>query len=146
MTLTIDRSIRTLPEATVDLAASQRNGVLRLTVFGDLDSASAPALSRDLASIGLDGWRSVLVDACSMSFMDSAGLRLFIAADARVEAAGGLMAIARSRPPVRRVFSLLGHERLLGRERIAIALGYSEDGPEPAWSPFVPGLGNARSE
>lgn len=145
MTLTIDPSIRTLPEATVHLAASQRNGVLRLRVFGELDSATAPALSRELALICLDGWRAVLIDACSMPFLDSAGLRLFIAANARVEAAGGLMAIARSDRSVRRVFSLLGHERLLGRERIAIALAYSEDGPEPAWSPFVPGLGNARS-
>lgn len=145
MTLTIPSSFRTLPEASIDLQASQRNGVLRLGVFGDLDSASAPALSQALAVIWLDGWRAVLIDACSMSFMDSAGLRLFIATDARVEAAGGLMAVARSNRSVRRVFSLLGHERLLGRERIAVTLAYSEDGPEPAWSPFEPGLGNARS-
>ena len=36
-------------------------------------------------------------------------------------------------------------EPLLGRERIAIALAYSLDGPEPTWSSFAPGLGNARS-
>jgi len=145
MTLTAPSSFRTQPAASVGLQASQRNGVLRLRVFGDLDSASAPDLAHDLALICLDGWRAVLVDAMSIPFMDSAGLRLLLAADARVDAAGGLLAIARSAPSVRRVFSLLGHERLLGRERIAIALAYSEDGPEPAWSSFAPGLGNARS-
>jgi anti-anti-sigma factor len=148
MTLTVPSlpsSLVTLPEASISLDPSQRNGVLRLRVSGDLDSASAPALARDLAVVWLDGWRAVLVDAGSMSIIDSAGLRLFVAADARVEAAGGLMAIARSCASVRRVFSASGHERLLGRERIAIALAYSDDGPEPAWSPFAPGLNNARS-
>jgi anti-anti-sigma factor len=129
MTLTVPSlpsSLVTLPEASISLDPSQRNGVLRLRVSGDLDSASAPALARDLAVVWLDGWRAVLVDAGSMSIIDSAGLRLFVAADARV-------------------FSASGHERLLGRERIAIALAYSDDGPEPAWSPFAPGLNNARS-
>ena len=86
-------------------------------------------MSNDLAVTCLDGWRAVLVDAASMLDRSTdAGLRLFVDADARVEAAGGLMAIARCTRAVRRMFSLSGHERLLGRERIAIALAYSEDG------------------
>jgi anti-sigma B factor antagonist len=145
MTVTIPAPLIDLTEASIGLDASQRNGVLRLRLFGDLDSASSPVLSRQLALICLDGWRAVLIDATSLTFLDSAGLRVFIATERRIEAAGGLLAIARSREPTRKVFALLGHERLLGRERIAIAIAYSEDGHELTWSPFGPGLGDARS-
>jgi anti-anti-sigma factor len=134
-----------LPEPPVELEAWQRNGVLRICLLGDLDRASAPSVSNGLAVTCLDGWRAVLVDAAAISSIDEAGLRVFVDADTRVEATGGLMAIARCTRVVRRMFSASGCEGLLGRERIAIAIAYSEDGREPEWSPFAPGLASARS-
>jgi anti-anti-sigma factor len=145
MTLHVPSFPSLLPEPPVDLEAWQRNGVLRLCVLGDLDRTSAPSVSNDLAVTCLDGWRAVLVDAASLSSIDDAGLDLFVDADRRVEASGGMIAIARCTRAVRRMFSLSGCERLLGRERIAIAIAYSEDGRESDWSPLAPGLASARS-
>jgi anti-sigma B factor antagonist len=146
MSLTVPSSSHLVPDPAIHLDAWQRNRVLHLSVLGELDSSSTPALSGELATTQLEAWRAVLFDTSSLSFMDSAGLSVFVDADARVEAAGGLMAIARCPDPIRTLFSTLGHERLLGRERIAIAVAYSEDGDERTWVPCSPAAGIAWSE
>jgi anti-anti-sigma factor len=133
--------VRTLPTSTIrrpitplDLAAWQRNRVVRLSVVGELDRSSAGALSREFDALLHSDWRALLVDAMCLSFMDCSGLSVFLEADARAEASGGMLAIARCSDPVRRVFSLTGSDRLLGRERIAIAMAFAEGGEETAWA------------
>ena len=83
-----------------------------LTLFGELDLASSPALEQELqrADAGL-----VIVDLRPLEFIDSTGLSVFVRASRRAHEAGRELAVISGRAggQVQRLFGLTGlHERL----------------------------------
>lgn len=86
------------------------------TVFvqatGDLDLSTAPDLERSLLAVQRDG-RHVVLDLRGLSFMDSSGLRVILAADARARSTGGRFVLVEGPPGVQRVFQLTLLDRRL---------------------------------
>ena len=97
-------------------AASIENvdGMVVVRASGDLDLASAPALERALTESLQDGQVETLtLDLRALSFMDSTGLRVVLATDARMRAQGRELFVIKGPPSVHRVFELaLLEERL----------------------------------
>jgi len=77
------------------------DGVARVVAEGDLDLSTAPELERSIVGIQGDG-RAVLLDLRGVSFMDSSGLRVILAADARARSNGTRLMLVPGPPGVQR--------------------------------------------
>jgi anti-sigma B factor antagonist len=95
------------------------DGRLTVALSGELDIATAPAVVRCL-----DGHRGthrgpVLLDLRGLSFLDSSGLRVLIAADAYARSDGwALRILLRRSSPIRRTLEVSGLERMLPVELV----------------------------
>jgi anti-anti-sigma factor len=78
-----------------------------IRVTGELDLAAAPQLSRALSDAAAFASRIVL-DLRELSFMDSSGLHLIVAATRRQREAGGRLVLVRGPHQIDRIFSLTG--------------------------------------
>jgi anti-anti-sigma factor len=87
--------------------------VVRVRLRGELDLSSASDFERYLS--GLDNGTDVLleIDLRQLLFMDSTGLRLILAADARARDEGGRIRLIRGPETVQRVFRIAGLEERL---------------------------------
>ena len=78
-----------------------------LAMRGDLDLASAPALSRELERVAKTNVRRITVDLSGLIFIDSSGLRALLLAS-RSRANGDRLTIRRAPGFVRRILALTG--------------------------------------
>ena len=103
--------------------AEVADGVARVRASGDLDISSAPELERTLLAVETDDEvRSVMLDLRSLRFLDSTGLRVVLAADARLRSQGRTLTVVKGPPPVHRVFQLA-----LLEDRIRLVEGELDD-------------------
>jgi anti-sigma B factor antagonist len=95
----------------IDVSADG-GGIATVAIAGDLDLSTAPELERSLSGVQHDG-RPVLLDLRRVSFMDSSGLRVILAADARARSTGSRLVLVEGPPSVQRVFELTLLDRRL---------------------------------
>lgn len=87
--------------------------VARLVLQGELDIATSPQAEAELRRLEGEGAATIVLDLRGLTFMDSTGLRLLVAADARARESGHRLAIVRGPGPVHRVLEITGlHSRL----------------------------------
>lgn len=86
----------------------QENGAPFLSVHGELDLASSPALEEELARIADGAPGLVIIDLRELEFMDSTGLSVLIRAQHRAQETGHRLAIVNGSRQVRRLLSLTG--------------------------------------
>lgn len=84
-----------------------------VTVTGELDVATVPALRDELGRIVGDGGREVVVDLVGVPFLDSAALGLLVEMSKRVDARGGVFAIVCDDRRIVRIIEITGLERVL---------------------------------
>jgi anti-sigma B factor antagonist len=83
--------------------------VLRITLAGELDLASAAKVEPVLRDGDGDGAQRLL-DLRELTFMDSSGLQLILAAHAAARRGGAKLEIVPGPPAVQRVFQICGVE------------------------------------
>jgi anti-anti-sigma factor len=104
------RSSQGRPEFAVHVADREGGGV-QVTVFGDLDMASAPRLRRDLDRAIARG-DGVTIDLRACGFIDSIGIATLVAAAWQLKGQGRVLRIRGARERIRRTFDLAGLSRL----------------------------------
>jgi anti-sigma B factor antagonist len=93
---------------------SDREGPARLVqVFGDLDLATAPRLAQELDRIEACDAEQVLLDLSGLDFIDSAGVRVLVAATARFESDSKRLHMFRGGPAIERILRILGFDNYL---------------------------------
>jgi anti-sigma B factor antagonist len=85
-----------------------RDGSVELRLTGELDLSTAPQLEEAIAEVMDPSTEEIVVDLSGLSFMDSSGLRVLLAADSDTKASGKRLRIARGPEAVDRVFRLTG--------------------------------------
>lgn len=106
-----ERALDSLPQFTI--REVDEPGRLRITVSGELDLATVPALERRLDELQADG-RPVRLDLSAVEYMDSTGVRLLIQVLTGRDPENPAVEVEDSfTPPVRRVLELVGADRLL---------------------------------
>lgn len=85
---------------------SEANGKCVLTVVGEIDLASAPDLETRLCQCLADG--PVVVDLSSVSFVDSTGLRVLLAAHSGASDGGYPLGLVVADGPVTKLLSITG--------------------------------------
>jgi anti-anti-sigma factor len=96
---------------TVDATSDARATVL--TVAGELDLASSPALEEELKRAYDAPTELVIVDLRGLEFMDSTGLNLLVKAHQQAEESGRRFALVRGSAQVQRLLSLTGLDERL---------------------------------
>lgn len=74
-------------------------------VRGELDMEAAREFSDWLVEVA---GSTVIVDLAELSFMDSSGLKAFVVARDRIEAAGDSLVLTKPQPNVLRIFEITG--------------------------------------
>lgn len=82
-------------------------GTVRVQPSGSLDSATAPALERELAPILAGAARVLVLDLAELTFVSSAGIRVVLAARKQMADRGGSLLIANLQPPVAKAFEII---------------------------------------
>lgn len=89
------------------------DGVQAVSVFGELDQATAPELRGALDEAVANGG-GVCVDLSECSFIDSSGLSLLVETQRRLGDADRGFAVCAPRTEVRRLFELTGVDAAVG--------------------------------
>jgi anti-anti-sigma factor len=90
------------------------DGLLRVTVRGELDLATAPELEEALLPPLRDGGAAIL-ELRPLEFMDSTGVRVIVAAHHAAQESGGRLVLVRTAPDgaVGRVLEISGLDAIL---------------------------------
>lgn len=92
--------------------------VTAVTVAGDVDIDSAPALRRVLEAERLDC--TVVVNLGDVAFMDSSGLSVLVTEHRRLTQGGGSLEIGSASPQVQRLVNVTGLDHLIRTDRMAL--------------------------
>ncbi len=79
-----------------------------ISVSGELDLASSPALEEELGRVAASGTELVIVDLRELEFMDSTGLSVLVKAHQRAEEQGKRFGLVNGSQQVQRLLSLTG--------------------------------------
>ena len=79
-----------------------------ITVRGELDLASGPALESELGNISPTETQLVIIDLRELDFMDSTGLSIIVRAHQRLADDGCELSLVRGTPQVQRLLDLTG--------------------------------------
>jgi anti-anti-sigma factor len=79
-----------------------------LTLHGELDLLGAPLLQREIESAEVGERGIVVLDLEDLQFVDSAGLRVILAAHGRARKNGQEFALTRGTEQVQRLFAIAG--------------------------------------
>lgn len=99
------------PQRFVAATAQLDNGTPVVSVMGEVDLATAPALEETLFDLAETGKGDVVVDLSGCSFLDSAGLKALIATRRRLEQSDRSLALVLSNPSVMRIFEITHYDR-----------------------------------
>lgn len=88
------------------------NGTPVVSVTGEVDLATAPALERTLLEAAEDRTGGVIVDLSDCSFFDSRGLTALLATRARLARANRELALVLANPSVAKIFEITGLDQL----------------------------------
>ena len=108
------------------------DGLLAVSVAGELDQGTAPELRGALAEALGGGTHGVLVDLSQCGFIDSTGLSLLVEAKRRLADEERPFAVCCPDTEVRRLLELTGIDRAIGlfdsREEAVAAMGNGTPG------------------
>jgi len=84
-----------------------------VTVRGDLDLQVAPRVVEEITKVEGDRPALVVIDLSGLSFLDSSGMGVIAAAQARAVDAGRRLVVVRPPYTVRRAFELSGFDEVI---------------------------------
>ena len=97
-----------MPDLTFALHTDQDGDAAVVRVVGELDLATAPQLRELLVDLVARGSRHVTLDLAEMAFIDSTGLKVFVAGLQRLRDCGGELALRSPSAGAMRVFEITG--------------------------------------
>lgn len=103
---------QTAPAGRLAVVATATDGIRVLSLAGELDHDSGETLRQALAATGTEKPRIVL-DMRQVTFMDSTGVNILIAAYRTISEAGGWVRLAAPSKTVLRVVQLVGIDHLI---------------------------------
>ena len=97
-----------VPDLAFALHTDHDGDAAVVRVVGELDLATAPQLRELLVALVAGGSRHVTLDLADLAFIDSTGLKVFVAGLERLRDCGGDLALRSPSPAALRVFEITG--------------------------------------
>ncbi len=82
-------------------------GTVTVALAGSLDTATAPELEKQLAPVLAGSARDVVFDLAQLTFISSAGLRVFALARKTLKERGGQASFVHMQPQIHEVFEIM---------------------------------------
>ncbi|MDX8430370.1 MAG: STAS domain-containing protein [Candidatus Algichlamydia australiensis] len=98
---------------TIKIREEKIKGCPVLKVEGRLDAASTATLEARLSSHLEKGVDKILIDFSKIEYLSSAGMRLLLSVNKRLQEAGGFLGLYSLRESVREIVKLAGFEKIL---------------------------------
>ncbi|RZS77906.1 SpoIIAA-like anti-anti-sigma regulatory factor [Motilibacter rhizosphaerae] len=108
----METSGRSDSEGALSMMATPRGAWLVLTVAGEIDAATAPALRQRLIDLPAEGHTDVLLDLTGVTFLDSTALGVLVGTYKRLAALHGTLAIVPGTTMTKRLLKLTALERV----------------------------------
>jgi anti-sigma B factor antagonist len=102
--------VTTTSSAWIEVSAD--SGTLILRLCGELDLASRDVLEPAVMAAIPTAYK-VILDLVDLTYCDSIGIAMFLAAHENAEAAGTILVFADLQPSVRRVFEISGIDKVV---------------------------------
>jgi anti-anti-sigma factor len=100
--------------SVIDVSVQADDGLVTVALSGELDISNAQRVEQELQRVEEDDTAGTIVlDLRELEFMDSTGLRLVVAADARARERGRRFALVAGPEAVHRVFTITYVDRRL---------------------------------
>jgi len=90
----------------LEVETDARDGLVRIVLRGELDLSTVKQVEEEIMRAETSSSPLIVLDLGSLSFLDSTGLRLIVAADQRARDQGRRVAIVRGPGSVNRVFTI----------------------------------------
>ena len=97
----------------LDVRTEDRDGLVHMSLMGELDLSSVAKVQEELRRIEANAPATLVVDLSKLSFLDSTGLRCIVTADERAREQGRRIVIVRGPDAVQRVFAITRLEERL---------------------------------
>jgi anti-sigma B factor antagonist len=91
-----------------EVRSQEQDGVATIALSGELDMATAPILSEDLAPFEGNGASTIVLDLRDLTFIDSTGLHALVEARSRAVSFGDRLLLSGASPAARRLMELTG--------------------------------------
>lgn len=88
-------------------AGAEPAGPVTVKLTGSLDTATAPQLERELATVLAGPVQDLVFDLAELKFISSAGLRVFSMTRKQLRERGGQAAFTHLQPQIREVFEII---------------------------------------
>jgi anti-sigma B factor antagonist len=99
------------PALGLTVVSERRGTTHRIAPSGELDLATSPELERELLRAEQTDAEEIELDLAGLTFIDSAGIRVLISAEARSDADGSRLRIKAVTPVARRILALVDADR-----------------------------------
>ena len=96
----------------MEITLSLADGLPVFSLAGRLDVITGPVLEERLKPLLADDGARIVMDCAGLTYVSSAGLRVFLSTQRHLTASGGAVAFASLSKPVRELFHLAGLEEL----------------------------------
>jgi anti-sigma B factor antagonist len=106
-------SDRTVEKAELTIRVEHDGDVEVMSLYGDLDFASVPALEEEWERLWSDGVEAVLIDLSGLQFMDSTGLRVLLEMVGETRGDGDRVRLLRGTHQVQELMELSGVDEML---------------------------------
>jgi anti-anti-sigma factor len=124
------------------IRAERRDGVARISAYGELDLETVPLLERTLEAVDQLQPARVVLDFTDLSFVDSTGVHAILRAHTRATENGNVLVVVNSSENVRKVFELTRTEHLF-EAAISNDPTVAEFDDERGWLPIaIPEVGD----
>jgi anti-sigma B factor antagonist len=98
------------------LESEPQDGAWVISLYGELDLASAPMLEQGLLDAEAAGAARLVLDLSGLEFIDSTGLHVLVRAHERARETGQQLSLVRGPRAVQRLFELTGAARVFSFE------------------------------
>lgn len=98
--------------SSTSVEVRQEPGTLILRLCGELDMASRDLIEPAVMA-AIPSAYAVVLDLRDLTFCDSTGVAMFVAANEKAKAAGTTLTVANLQPSVSRVFEIMGMQTVL---------------------------------
>ena len=92
---------------SIQSAGGRDAGTVTVTLAGSLDTATAPELEKQLAPVLAGSARDVVFDLAQLTFITSAGLRVFALTRKTLKERGGQASFVHMQPQIHEVFEIM---------------------------------------
>lgn len=96
----------------MEIRKSMENGTLTIELEGRLDTMTVPDLENEIRS-SADGAEKIILDFTDLAYISSAGLRVLLSAQKKMNASGGSLVIRKPNEVVSEVFEATGFTDIL---------------------------------